>query len=149
MVARHAEDLRLAAHAEGQTLVQVLEGALVVGHAEVAEAAQRPTWPGFRLEGQEAAEGRARVGVAVGLVEERGQVPPAFVPSWPQLHALAVKADRLLEVVALPRPVGPARHVRERRGGDRRGRCRGEEHAGDERDHGRFLAGAGTRGSPR
>src|SRR5439155_1692023 len=130
----------------------VLESVLVVRHTKVAQATERPSRAGLRLESEEAAERLPRLAVAVDVVEGCRQVPPALVPSRPELHALAVEADRLGQAVAFPRARRPARDVREGGGGGGRGSRRGEQHAGQEqRAHGSggFLTGAGSRGSPR
>src|SRR5438093_13700276 len=107
MIAGDPEKIGVVADSELQALLDVRERALVVGHAEVAKAAERPRRSGVRLQGQETAERLPRVGMAVGLVKERREVPPALVPSRPERHALAVEADRLGQAVAFPRARRP------------------------------------------
>src|SRR5207247_6413603 len=108
VIARDSEDVGVSADPELQALLDVLESVLVVRHPKVAQATERPSRAGLRLESEEAAERLPRLAVAVGVVEERREVPPALVPSRPELHALAVEADGLGQAVAFPRARRPS-----------------------------------------
>ena len=90
-------DVRRAGDAHRSRAQQGPQRRLVLAEAELAQALQADGAGVRRLARDQRVEGVARLGVALALVERRGEIPAAFVPGGAPREAAAIERDGVVE----------------------------------------------------
>ena len=98
--------MRVARDPQHAPLLQVIQGARVVLHLEIAKSKHGPRRTALGFELDQLLEHWACFGVAVVFIEKRAQVPPAFGPIRSYGQRLLVEIDGFVRAVAFTRGIG-------------------------------------------
>src|SRR5436853_7128813 len=106
MIARHVDELFVIAHAEHAGVLNVGKRWIVIAQLKFAKPDQRPGSAVLGVIAQEIAQGLARFAVAVAVIKDRTEIPPAFNPLGIQLQRLIVQPYGIFKASGFARRIG-------------------------------------------